>query len=508
MILELSQMMIQSTQEFNERLDHATAEDAKLHQQQLAKAAAEHERVRNGASMECERILLEQELEKRRKEEEQRKELQRLQQERARKEAEARQQEWETKRREEEAARQAAEHQKRLQEADDRVRAQREAEELARRQKMEQDTADRNAREAAVAAAAAKQAEARTAQAPTQLLQKPPPSVAPAPVTNQVTSQPVSADVENLHTKYLDLHKRMKEFWKPFKAECAVKGNPIKGAVGDMRRELRKAMGQITVKREDTRNVIRKIRDIITATRNAGGPTIDIRPFFATQSIPNLSNEADAQYPCILLYAYICFVKFAIKQFEQEAANEDGRIIAELGAIVASLMIDPNFVWNNVPMTDLLLAKFHRVCPILFGIRGNMETKEGQVRLGMLPVGGEAPAVNVYNQRMLGLAAGYAALSLRVVEKPAIPASEYWRALAFLCNTPSASLYGGHFMVIKGLLKDYAKKFITMYGRAGRAMILRATVTLPARAPANVVSTANLVSVLPDSWKMQGLVLQ
>lgn len=156
-------------------------------------------------------------------------------------------------------------------------------------------------------------------------------------------------------------------------------------------------------------------------------------------------------------------------------------------------------------MIDILIAKFHRVCPILFGIRGNMNTREGQARLGWIPISGVPPVINTYNQRMLGLGAGWAALTLRHVPQPAIPISECWRAIASLCNTPQASLFGGHFMVLKGLVKDQAKKFVLFYGKPGVALLRQATVVLPARAKPALSDTASLLKVLPTVWEEQGL---
>ncbi|KAF2018731.1 hypothetical protein BU24DRAFT_103827 [Aaosphaeria arxii CBS 175.79] len=507
MLLDFSQMLIRSDQEFNDRLDLDAAQHAKLHNEQIAKASLEHAKVREGAEREWQRLLLEQELARRKREEEQLKEVQRLEQEKAKKEAEALQRELEAKQREEEAARRVAEQQRKIHEAEARIKAQKEQEEAAQKQKLAQEAAAREAQQAAVAAEKAR-IQAVAQQKVTAQLQTPAAPSAPAPVaptvaaSTQAASQPVSAQVEELHAKYLDLHKRMKDFWKPFKKQCAVPGNPLKGPVGDMRRDIRKAIGQVTTKRDDSRAVIKKIRDVITAARNAGGPTLDIRPFLISQQLPQLSNEAEAQYPQLMLYAYICIEKQVLKQFEQEAANEDGRIISELGAIVASLLIDKNYVWREVPMTDLILAKMHRVCPILFGIRGNMSTAAGQARLGWINIAGAPPEVNSYNQRMLGLGAGFAALSLRHVPQPAVPMSEYWRAVAAISNTPAGDLFGGHFMVMKGLLRDNAKKFVNFYGVAAVALLRKATFTLPARAPPNTKDAANLVQVLPDVWKV------
>jgi nucleoporin GLE1 len=511
MVLEFAQLLMRSDEDFNNRLDQTCAEHARENQRQLSLAATEHERVREGAELERKRLILEQELQQKKREEEQRREVERIQREadkieqeraKAQREAEARLRQAEARKREEKAARQAAEQQQQRQEVEARLKAQKDQQDAARRlQIQQQEDAARKAKELEAAKARSEAAKA------------PLPAAQPSPAPIQRLSPPQSSavqavgstDVEDIHSRYLALHKRMKAFWKPFRKECAQQGNPLKGPVGDLRRDMRRTTGQVTVKREDSKVVITKLREILRRSAAAGGPTVDIRQFIISHPLPTLANESEAQYPAILLYAFICFEKFVIKQFDQEAANEEGRIIQELGAIAASLFVDKEFAWKGLPLTDLLLAKFHRACPILFGISGDLKSAEGRARLGWLPVGGSLINTNYYHQRMAGLAAGYAALTLRAVAAPAVPISEYWRSLASLCNLPSEKLHSGHFMVLKGLVKDSAKKFIGFYGVQGRALLRHATIVLPSRAPSHAAETATLLRVLPEVWKTVGI---
>ncbi|KAF2661365.1 hypothetical protein K491DRAFT_587364 [Lophiostoma macrostomum CBS 122681] len=502
MLLDFSQMLVRSDQEFNARLDSAAAVHTRRNSEQLSQAALDHERVRQGAQLEINRLIREQELQRQRREDQQRQELERLDREKARQEAEIRQRQVEAKQREEETARREAQHKRQIEEAESRRKAQQEQEAAAQRLKAQQES-ERKAREAAAAAE-----QVRAAQQTPQAPQRPAAPAAPAAIPSAAITRPFPArqapgayDPEEIHNRYLTLHKRMKDFWKPFKQQSAAKGNPLKAAVGDMRREMRTAMGQISVKREDSKIVITKLRQILRAAQSAGGPTIDIRPFIISRPLPTMSNDAEAQYPAILFYAFICFVKFALKQFEQEAALEDGRVIAELGTVAASLMVDKEFVWKGIPLIDLLLAKYHRVCPILFGITGDMRSSAGQARLGWIPISGAPPTVSTYSQRMTGLACGFATMSLRVVASPVLPASEYWRAISAICNTPPQQLTGGHFMVLKGLTRDWAKKFISIYGAQAKAVLRKATIGLPSRAPSQLAEAVNIVSSLPDAWR-------
>lgn len=509
MAAEFNMRLSISDRDFNEKLDQAAAERAKLHTQQLAQAAEEHQRVLRSAELEIERLILEQEQIRIRREEAQKQEIERLKQQKARAEADAHRRALEAKQREEEAARQAAEHQRRLHETEARLKAQRDQEAAAAKQKQETDETNRKTAEAAAAAE-----KARTQQTAQQPAPEAAPAIAPTPVaapTPATQSQPPANNAEQIHTKYLELHARMKKFRVDFQNVHKQKTSPLKGPVGDARREIRVRLGQITVERADSVAAIKRLRqNCFDIAINTQGPMIDIRPYIVSQPIPQLANEADAAYPAFLLYVWICFEKSLLKQFEKEAASEDGRTIQEIGLIAASLLSDPKYMWRGMPLSDIVVAKFHRVCPPLFGVRGTMNTTQGRERLGWRLIDKNAPTVESYSQRLRGLGAGYAAMSLRSFngKAPAIPMSEYWRAIVSICNTPSAELWPGHFALIAGLVRDYYKKFLTYYGVPARGVLRRAVLELPARAPAHCKDAAGTVSVLAEGWKKERISLE
>ncbi|KAF2832908.1 hypothetical protein CC86DRAFT_1841 [Ophiobolus disseminans] len=500
-----------SDRNFNEQLDQADAVRAKKHERDLAIAQEEHMKVFRGAELEVQRILLEEEQARRRREEEQKREIERLQREKAQEEADAQRRALEARQREEEAAHRAAEHRRQLQETEARLKAQQEQQAAAERQAKEKEEADRKAQDAAHAAEKAKLQQAVSSPAP-----RPAPAAAPtatptsAPPTASASAPATTAHAEQVHAKYLELHARMKEFRVAFANQHKQKSSPLKGPVGDTRRNIRLRLGQINTDRKDSVAAIKKLReDSFNVALSTPGPTIDIRPFLISQDIPRLANEAEAQYPAFLLYMWICFEKFVLKQFEKEAASTDGRTIQEIGLIAASLLADQRYMWKGIPLTDILVAKLHRICPILFGIRGTMNTMPGRARLGWLPIDKSEPNEEQYGQRMRGLGAGYAALSLRSfnAKAPAIPMSEYWRAVVSICNTPAEHLWPGHFAILYGLVRDYHKKFLSFYGAQARGVLRRATYDLPARAPPRCKDAAGPVSVLPLGWKKEGISL-
>jgi nucleoporin GLE1 len=511
MQLEFNLKLSISDRNFNEQLDQAAAERARLHEEQLARAAEEHAKVLRGAELELQRLSLEEEKARLRSQEQQQREIERLQKEKAQQQAEAHRRQLEAQQREQEIARQAAEHQKRLQEAEARQKAQKEQEAAAERQRKEKEEADRKAKETADAAEKARVQQATQQAAKQAPVQAAPPATAPpiAAAKAPIAAQAPNDSINNLHTKYLELHKRMKEFRVTFWNQNKKAGQPLKEPIGNARRNMRLKLGQINVARATSQAAIKSLRaDSFDVALNTPGPTVDIRPFLVNQIIPPLANEAEAQYPAFLLYMWIMFEKFLLKQFEKEASNEDGRIIQEIGLIAASLFADQKYMWKGVSLIDVLLAKMHHICPILFGVRGSMSTVEGQKRLGWMPIDKQPPTGEIYMQRIRGLASGYAAMSLRAFKTvPALPMSEYWRLVVLACNTPSQDLYPGHFAILNGLLRDFYKKFLGFYGVQARAVLRRAVVDVPARAPERCKEAAGIISVFQEQWKKEGLLL-
>ncbi|KAF2197857.1 GLE1-domain-containing protein [Delitschia confertaspora ATCC 74209] len=515
LVRDFNQILLRTTDIFSQELDTAAAERAREHSEELARADREHTRIREYAEREAEIVRLREEEEQRKKEEEQRAELERIRQAKARLEAEARQRILEAKLKEEEAARKAAEQAKQLKEAEDRVKAHKERELAAQKQKAEKEEADRKAKEAAEKAKAeqlkaeqAKAAEIRAQQTqqaqPAQPVQPvedaprptPAPSSAPVPA-----SQSSTAPDEATHQKFLDLHKKLKDFRKWAVVE-AKKVAVTEKLIGDSRRELRVRTGQITADRNASKATIAKIRDILTTAKTTGSLTVDVRPFIISQPIPQLANEAEAQYPAVLLYLLNTFSKAILNQFISEASKDDGKILQEIGLIAASIFADEQYFWKGISLVDVMLAKYHRTCPVLYGIYGNENTAAGRQRLGWLGIDGVPHQVNVHNQRMLGLSSGFAALTLRASKaRPPIPMSEYWRAIANILNTPSGDLTSTHYIAMRGLIREYAAKFINFYGQAAIAVLRVAVAEFPKRAPPKADDAANMLAVLHDVWE-------
>lgn len=158
---------------------------------------------------------------------------------------------------------------------------------------------------------------------------------------------------------------------------------------------------------------------------------------------------------------------------------------------------------GTIPLIDILLAKFHFTCPVLFGVHGNEKTPSGRARIGWGREDGEWVSPQAHLQRQTGLAAGYAALTLRDFSKSKndnpYPPRHYWTALAKITNVPSEQIQPTHFVVLKGLVDGNVERFVNFYGQAAIAALKRALVDFPSTAPDSSAKLA--IQTLPEVFK-------
>lgn len=234
LLWELSKLAVSQQEDLYERLDRESQEREAAHKSALAEAIARHEKVRRDAEKERDRLE------------------RKVQQERERREAEARQ--------EEERQRQARVEQERLEKkrAAERAEAAARAERAATeerdaeiaRQRAEKDRRDAEAakaRNAAQEANARKKAEEerkqKEAAAAPRAETQPVTSAVKQPSTS-ITQQTNQSEREAEHQRYLEIHRNLKELRKFMDQQ--VKQTPkLKSQMGDMRRMVRKSVGQV-----------------------------------------------------------------------------------------------------------------------------------------------------------------------------------------------------------------------------------------------------------------------
>jgi len=272
--------------------------------------------------------------------------------------------------------------------------------------------------------------------------------------------------------------------------EQAKVNRALKDRMGDMRREIRKSVGQLTggtggVNRQQQQKIVGLLREALT--NQVQSHMVDPQNFILEPRSPvQGARHNDAQFPSIFVYLLNVFSKAAISQFINEAGARP-ETADPVGVCIAGTFSEPDFLWRGVSMIDILLAKFRIVCPVLFGYRGSEKTEQGRQRLGWWKDGSSWIAEQQHMDRMTGLGAGYAAISLRKFGKSTkenpYPPRHYWTALARIVNTPAGEISNTQCVVLKAMIENYEQKFIEFYGSAGLAALRLALLEFPARAP-------------------------
>ena len=232
-------------------------------------------------------------------------------------------------------------------------------------------------------------------------------------------------------------------------------------------------------------------------------PTVDARKFLVSHILTQ-SNSTDYRISGLVLYLLNIFAKSIIAQFIDEASVSP-KSADPVGVAAVTIFADRAYQWQQFSFIDILLAKFHFVCPILFGIYGNDKSEAGRKRLGWgrTEPGGPWVSDQRHSERMTGLGSGFAALALRDFSKSKnqnpFPTLNYWRSLAYIVNTPPEQALQTHFLVLKAMVENYIPRFIGFYGHAGKMALRKALVEFPHSAPKSVAASA--VSVLPEVLK-------
>lgn len=509
LLWELGQLAISTQEGFYAHLDRESHEREALHQQALAAATAKHESVRRTAEQYRERLEAQIQAERKRRDDEEAKGLEKLRREKVEQEIAERKREVERAKTIELEEKRIAEVKRLEKEAADRKKAERERQdaETAKRQEEERKKAARQKDEAAAAEVRAREVavaaqEARSAP----VVQAPAPISAPAPPVQQSTptTQPIqNTQSEAEHSRYLEIHRALKELRK-FMTAQAKQNAQLKGAMGDMRREIRKSVGQLRDGKGANKVQLQTTIETLKKAATLAEPQVDITMFLA--SPPQVD---DRNGPALLVYLLNIFAKAMIAQFINEAGVRP--LIADnLGTVASHIFALDNFRWKGNSLIDVLIAKFHVVCPVLFGIYGNERTLEGKHRLGWWREegGGAFVPEQRHFERMIGLGAGFAGISLKNYEKARAqnpyPDKHYWTSLASITNVPPQEITQTHFVVVKGMIENFESKFLHFFGDAAIAALRLALIELPRRSPPSVAakSLAGLVDVLKRDKKL------
>ena len=211
----------------------------------------------------------------------------------------------------------------------------------------------------------------------------------------------------------------------------------------------------------------------------------------------------------MLLYLLNIFSKAIISQLVSEAGIEPTQKADPIGTVASHIFALDTFQWNGQTLIDMLVAKIHITCPVLFGIYGQEDTNAGKQRLGWAHEGGkEGPFISQqgHQQRMTGLAAGFAGISLRNYqnarnENP-FPATKYWTAMSNVVNVPAQSKTNTHAMVLKAMIEGFEDRILMFFGDMGKVALRTAVVEWVKDVP-NPSTGTKALALLRDIMKRE-----
>ena len=222
---------------------------------------------------------------------------------------------------------------------------------------------------------------------------------------------------------------------------------------------------------------------VLNGAAKTAEPAVDI--FMFLTALPPQDSNTDNKSPALLLYQLSIFTKAIISQWVTEAGATP-KAAEPIGIVASTIFSQPQYQWNGYPLIDILLAKLHVVCPVLFGIYGNDKTEQGCEKLGWLRESPKGPFIQEqrHNERMTGLGAGFAAISLRNYARSskvnAYPSHNYWKSFALIVNTPPEQVTSTHFIVLKAMIENYEQKILTAFGDMAIPALRKALVEFPA----------------------------
>lgn len=232
-------------------------------------------------------------------------------------------------------------------------------------------------------------------------------------------------------------------------------------------------------------------------------PPVDIRDYFAVPPAECQTPE-QSQCPSLLVYVFNIFSKAVISQFGVEAGVSI-KAAEPAGVLVAQIFSATEYQFKGHSLIDILLAKFHFACPVLWGVYGDETTPQGRMRLGWRREGGEFMSESRHHDRMSGLGAGFASIALRNFTKSRLrnpfPPINFWECLANILNVPPQYVRPMHLFILRAMLENSAERFIQFFGSAATAALHLAIVDFPASLPLKLQNTAscNAILLLRDS---------
>ncbi|KXH48767.1 GLE1-like protein [Colletotrichum simmondsii] len=324
---------------------------------------------------------------------------------------------------------------------------------------------------------------------------------APKPAVQPAAPAPVPA--QPTVDRYTQIHQALKKLRKDVEALSKQPGNPLKGKLGEMRRQIRKSIGQLTAGKGANAQPLATIN---AALRESLGGQVPSPLIDASIYVQQNREPADGavnngpQLPALFIYLLNILSKAIIQQFSNEG-GANPKSAEPVGIVTAQIFSNKDYHWRGGSMIDILIAKFRVACPVLFGSRGSDKTEGGRRAIGWKRENGSWVPEQAHNDRMTGLGAGFAAIALRDFSKASktnpYPPTNYWKAMAQIVNSPPQLVSNTQYVVLKSMIDGHEQRFINFYGNAAVAALRIALVEFPKRAPPGATA-AQALQVLGD----------
>ncbi|OOQ84364.1 RNA export mediator Gle1 [Penicillium brasilianum] len=470
---------------FYDNLDRIDREREAAHTAALDEAAAFHDKVREEAEATLREHIRAEEEERLRQEEAARKEKERIERIR-REEAEK------LRRQQEEAARAEAER-KAKEEA-----AKKAAEDAERARKAALEEKERQEREQRERAEADKRKQAEDAKkAQLEAEQQ-----AKAQEMRKVGAAGLTTEEARIQDRYVELHKTLKEMREWLRV--SVKDNPpAKQAMGDMRRSIKKCVGQLRDGKGVNKAQTQQIRVELEKACQMTEPSVDVRQFIAFP--PAELAQTEHKVPAMLIYGLNMLAKALISALITEASINPAHA-EPIGIVAAQIFSMDTFMVKGMPMGDILLAKYRVVCPALWGSTGNDKTESGRRALGWWreEAGGPFVSEQAHMDRMTALGAGFSALTLRNFGKTQrrnpFPNTIFWNSLQKILSIPPADMQDTQVALLHAMLRASSERILGFFGHVGLALLRRAIVDLPAALPRQTMNV-NQLKLLKETYE-------
>ncbi|KAK5947035.1 hypothetical protein PMZ80_001181 [Knufia obscura] len=506
--LRLHDVEVQRLYEYNRRmkkenLDEKERAQKSLHDNALKLEQQRREKVAAEAEATLERYNQQQIEEQQRKAEEERLKQQREAQAKAERDKKVKEEQESLKRAEEERAQVDAERQRQEKEkadADEAERQRKSAE--AKRQDDE-----RREREATQKAAAA-ETERQASEAQRQASEAQQQADAQAQRTAAAAATAEADNPERIHQEYIDLYYKIKAFkndyWDRVREQAKQHRNPqIKEAIGEARRLIKTEVGKQSYgDRDVNRMAITKIKGCLTEFLQSPTPVVGTRvpvnDFLPTSLKLDDNNTTTITDRAAFLLCTL--TQTVVKIFTSYVHGAPERA-EPVGTMLASVFAQPDLQFSRSDGTTqslfpIFLAKYHRVCPALFGITADQSTSAGKQKMGWAlnpaPDDDTPKTTFVTDQthydRMTGLAIGFSSFGLRnfsaTANKNPYPSTHFWKSLAQIINLPPDQVQPSHLCVLRYMFGHGGiYRFLLFFGSVGVAVLREAFVEFPKRLP-------------------------